>query len=263
LNESSLDSPKFTDEQNVFLFFEKKASGDDLHKVVVLSTQSELITVAECLAAQIPDHYVARETLEKWGRRKTAALFELLPEGTRARSSDLGEIFATEYIDREMSNYEVPIKKLRWKDHREQAMRGNDILAFDFDCEPLSCLKAEAKSRKRLHSSVVAEARNALQSHKGLPAPHSLAFIVNRLFEEDRDEQGRKIAEYVEKKVLGRNQVAHLLFTFSENDPEKLLEDDAQLAEEPVKHFAVGLYVADHPGLIELIYEKFRDGRNA
>lgn len=184
MKESSSDIRRSADPKNVFNFFEGKESGNRLRKIAVLSTRSDLTVVAECLAAQIPDHYVAREILEKWGRKKTAALLELLPRGRRARSGDLGEILATEYINSEMPRFEVPVRKLRWKDHREQPMRGNDILAFDFESEPLCSLKVEAKSRKRFQRIVVAEARKALQGHQGLPTSHSLAFIVNRLFEE-------------------------------------------------------------------------------
>ena len=39
-----------------------------------------------------------------------------------------GEIYATEWIDAHSGGYRAPIKRLRWKDHRNMAMRGEDVI---------------------------------------------------------------------------------------------------------------------------------------
>jgi len=101
-----------------------------------------------------------------------------LPESKAIRSGDLGEILATEYIA-ESTPYEVPIKGLRWKDHRNMAMRGDDVIGIEQNPENgrLKFLKSEAKSRAALAAGVVVDARTALEKDGGLPSPHALAFV--------------------------------------------------------------------------------------
>jgi hypothetical protein len=84
----------------------------------------ELRQIATC-------HYAAPEMIAKWlkehGAAETAALLEqVLPMTKRSRSGDLGEILATEIAEHHLS-YQVPIRRLRWKDGRDMALRGDDM----------------------------------------------------------------------------------------------------------------------------------------
>ena len=67
-------------------------------------------------------------TLERLGKPAAAEKLRIkLPQVTKIRSGDIGEILTTDYIDEE-TVFSVPIKKLRWKDHRNMAMRGDDVI---------------------------------------------------------------------------------------------------------------------------------------
>src|SRR5690349_1064501 len=108
------------------------------------------------IAGLVPGHYASEEqiahVLDRLGK-PAAANFILgkLPTTKKIRSGDLGEILATEYI-KEETGFAVPINRLRWKDHRNMAMRGDDVigLAHDPGTGQLLFLKAEAKSRASL-----------------------------------------------------------------------------------------------------------------
>ena len=50
-----------------------------------------------------------------------------LPRTPRARSGDLGEILATELVEEEIG-LRVPVRRLRYKDGREMALRGDDFI---------------------------------------------------------------------------------------------------------------------------------------
>ena len=93
-----------------------------------------------------------------------------LPTTKALRSGDLGEIYATEWIDAHSGGYHAPIKRLRWKDHRNMAMRGDDVIGIfqDADTKRLKFLKTEAKSRVTLTAQVLAEARAGLHKDGGL-----------------------------------------------------------------------------------------------
>ena len=67
---------------------------------------------------------------------RAAALIESkLPTTTQIRFGDLGEIYATEWIDAHSGSYRAPIKRLRWKDHRNMAMRGDDVIGILQDAQ--------------------------------------------------------------------------------------------------------------------------------
>ena len=61
-------------------------------------------------------------------------LKELLPTTKKSRSGDAGEILATEIAEDKL-HYQVPIRRLRWKDGREAALRGDDIVGVAHDSE--------------------------------------------------------------------------------------------------------------------------------
>jgi len=135
-------------------------------------------------------HYVAPEITAKrvaeLGASKTAELLkEHLPTTKahsadpvdvlkaqsalkKARSGDFGEILATELTERKLG-FNVPVRRLRYKDGRNMALRGDDIVAVIRDREGrLKFLKGESKSRVKLTSTVVKEAAEALDRDLGV-----------------------------------------------------------------------------------------------
>jgi len=82
----------------------------------------------------IADHLIGLEVIKDMGGFQEAVnvLKSRLPASKTARSGDFGEILATEYIDARME-YEVPIKRLRHKDDRNNAMRGDDVIGIKED----------------------------------------------------------------------------------------------------------------------------------
>ena len=52
-------------------------------------------------------------------------LSEAMPQTPKGRSGDLGEILATELVEEEIG-LRVPVRRLRYKDGRNMAMRGDD-----------------------------------------------------------------------------------------------------------------------------------------
>ena len=102
------------------------------HDMRVLTGSATHLTFGiDATAALVPGHYASEEhfarILRMLGKPAAAAMIEQkLPTTKAIRSGDLGEILATEWITAN-STYQVPIKRLRWKDHRNMAMRGEDL----------------------------------------------------------------------------------------------------------------------------------------
>jgi hypothetical protein len=90
-------------------------------------------TAIELLRSIVPTHYYdparIKAWLRKWGKEKCISTLQgNLPASKKGRSGDIGEILATEFVNREL-DFKVPIFRLRWRDDRETALRGDDILA--------------------------------------------------------------------------------------------------------------------------------------
>jgi hypothetical protein len=233
------------------------------HDLKVLSgSDDRLVDAQDKIAALIPAHYASEEhlahVLERLGKGAAAEFVrQKLPESKAIRSGDLGEIFATEYIA-ENTSYEVPIKRLRWKDHRNMAMRGDDVIGIEQnpDNGRLKFLKSEAKSRAALAAGVVGDARAALEKDGGLPSPHALAFVSERLMETGNQELVDAIDDAQLKHGIAVADVEHLLFTFSGNNPTALLQASLQAYGGPIHQHGVGLRIAGHTQFVQDVFEK-------
>ena len=230
---------------------------------VLTGKPAKLATGIEATAAVVPGHYAAEEqvsrALARLGKPAAAALIEnKLPTTKGMRSGDLGEILSTEWIDAHSGGYCAPVKRLRWKDHRDMPMRGDDVIAIlaDPQSNRLRFLKAEAKSRVWLTAQVVADARAGLDKHGGCPSAHSLSFVSARLVELGNLPLADAIDDALLKYGIPLKNVRHLLFTFSDNAPEALLTTSLQGYQGAVKQWAVGLRVEGHADFVGAVYDR-------
>ncbi|MEJ6494867.1 Hachiman antiphage defense system protein HamA [Pseudoalteromonas lipolytica] len=230
--------------------------------------QEEFESIKNLLIALLPDYYVDPQsiagTLARLGKNAAAQkLLTKIPEVKKIRSGDLGEVITTDYIE-ESTNYTVPIRKLRWRDHRNMAMRGDDVIgiAVDLQRQSIKFLKAEAKANKALSRKVLQEARAELDLYEGLPAPHALGFVAERL----RETGNQPLADLIEKVQLvdgiRTNQVEHLLFTFTASNPATLQKEAFDNYDGNIKQSSVGFRVVNHQELIEGVYQGVIDGLN-
>jgi hypothetical protein len=192
----------------------------------------------------------------------SAILGERLPRTQRARSGELGEIIATEFIEF-YTGFRIPVRRLRYKDGREMALRGDDFIGVsEDDNERLLFLKGESKSRNALSNAVVTDARQKLSADDGRPTPISLLFVADRLLEDengDHQELGRRIRDEVALKTVPPQRIMHGLFALSGNTLRAILEDDLEMADGAHSHISVGFHVVRHQAFIAEIYEKAGD----
>jgi len=238
--------------------------------LITLTATENVMDVAPNTMAQIvPEHYASPERiagiLDRLGKPAAAAYVrERLPTTKTARSGDLGEILSTEFIDAETS-YVVPIKRLRWKDHRNMALRGDDVIGVmpPEGRTPVRFLKAETKSRATLNANTVAEARGALNANDGLPSPHALGFVSDRLHETGKAALADLIDVAQLNHGISARQIEHLLFTFSGNCPRALLSVDLRAYSGAISQHAVGLRVAPHQQLIAAVFDLLQADNDA
>jgi hypothetical protein len=183
-----------------------------------------------------------------------------LPKKPRARSGDLGEILATELVE-ERIKLRVPVRRLRYKDGREMAMRGDDFIGAGYANEDnkLWLLKGEAKSNKVLGKTTVTSARKVLNRDSGRCTPDSLLFVANRLLESEEDDDvalGRAIRDEVGCNSLRSDRIDHVLFTVSGNGAPAALKADLEAADAERDQYVINLRIDDHQDFVAQVYEE-------
>ena len=138
------------------------------------------------------------------------------------------------------------------------AMRGDDVIGVlnDPQSERLQFLKTEAKSRAILSAQVLTEARAGLDKDGGLPSAHALHFISARLLELGNLPLADAIDDALLKLGISPRDVRHLLFTFSGNAPDALLDASLQAYAGPIDQRGVGLRVEGHGAFIGAVYDR-------
>lgn len=231
------------------------------HKLRQMAVNAATQTqAADAIAKAIPDYYTdpqrVASLLKKLGKPAAAAHVEQkLPTQPSIRSGDLGEILCNAYVH-EATPFNLGIKRLRWKDHRNMSMRGEDVLAFALGpkSSSLKILKAEVKSRAAMGTTVIDEARAALSANNELPSPHALAFVADRLHQIGDTGLGDALDKAQLKDGIRPSQVSHMLFAFSGNNPVKLLKTNLQAYSGSVPQYYVGVYVQGHQDFIRAVF---------
>jgi hypothetical protein len=226
----------------------------------------EFDNLVSALITIVPDHYIAPDSvadiLERLGKGAAAQkLRDKIPEVKKIRSGDIGEIVTTDFID-ESTDFFVPIRKLRWRDHRNMAMRGDDLIGICINRsdQTVCFLKAEAKSYKSINNNALSKARTELDNDGGLPAPHALGFVIDRLKDIGKD----PLAHLLEKAQLvngiNTGQVEHMLFVLTASNPASLQKDALFAYEGEIKQSSVGFRVSRHQDFIAQVYQGVLDG---
>lgn len=154
--------------------------------------------------------------------------------------------------------YRIPVKRLRFKDGREMALRGDDFLGvIATDGGGLRLLKGESKSRNTLDKTTITSARETFDRDDGHCTPESLLFVADRLLDSaDTDDEalGRVMRDEVGTKMHPPGQIAHMLFTLSGNAPPPYLKADLDASQGNRDQFSVNLRIEDHADFIKLVF---------
>jgi len=171
---------------------------------------------------------------------------------------DFGEVLATEIAEQTLG-FIVPVRRLRWKDGRNMALRGDDIVGIRVDANGklVGLLKGESKSYARLTSAVIEKAAEALDRDRGRPGRHAVLFIATRLRESGKNEDAALAAQLEGAVVAGfsASAVEQFLLALTGSDPNTLLTNHLTLASKKKRpRHAVGVQIADHGDFIKLLF---------
>lgn len=214
------------------------------------------------LIDRVRSHYdklerIAEDVARLGFPRASVVLKERLPQSAKARSGEMGEILAIEVFE-DQSTFRVPVRRLRYKDGREMALRGDDFIGVVIDKhEKLHYLKGESKSRKYMTPKVVDEARQQLLANNGRPTTFSLLFVADRLLDSaDESEQvlGRRMRDELAVQQTHPSRITHGLFALSGNASHTAVLDDLKASDDVYRHLSISFRISDHKDFIEEMY---------
>ena len=195
------------------------ADGHSAHGIptrALSESDSDLDPFVREMRNWIRDHHARPEDLARNAARREALArqgFTLensrFPSHTNTQKGNWTEIFLCEYV-KSSCQAGIPVYRLRYNPNIEQSMKGDDVLAFDINADPVRIIVGEAKFRASSSKAAVEEIVEALErSHRGgLPA--SLQFVADRLFQEGNEGLGRRIEECADLFVRDRLRIDHL-----------------------------------------------------
>ena len=232
--------------RNLYLLTEKDGVRSGIHATIVAAVFSHY-----------EDPKRLSERIKRLGLKKASKILDdMLPKTKKARSGHLGEIFAAEVVPAVLPSFRIPIKRLRWLDGRESALRGEDVIGIACENTRVRFLKGESKSRVAITPAVVAEAREALKSNHGSLSHHAMSFVMKRLFDQGDNATAKLFEEYMLEKTIPVQDLVHLIFTLSGNDASEQLESDQKAYTGKIEQHAVNLRIEDHQRFISSIYKK-------
>ena len=215
--------------------------------------------VWESIVQAVRSHYIDRDALQAYCDEldypgAAAAFAVMVPADPRSRSGELGEILATEYVNEQLE-VDVHVKRMRNKDERNTALRGDDLLGVAFsDDGELLVLKGEAKSRQFLDSSVLDEAEAKLLQNDGRPSQHSLGFIATHLMRRDR-KLASAVARYNLRQLRGT--LSHLIVTLTQSKPRTLFPKRLRgTYPADISRKLVGMVITKHKETVAKVYEE-------
>jgi len=182
----------------------------------------------------IVKHHVSPDAIERDRLRREALARQGLvdptkrfPINTKTQKGNWAEILLAEYVVAS-SDAQLPIYRLRYNPNVDQSMKGDDVIAFDLESNPVRVLVGESKFRSTPSRQVVEELVHALEkSHSG-NIPASLQFVADRLFESGNNELGAKVAACNGLFAQGRLQLDYVGLLVSSMNAHSYVQTNAQ-----------------------------------
>lgn len=212
------------------------------------------LTKLMALHYENPSTLVAR--YKRLGFKKASRILQAhLPKTPRARSGHLGEILAIEAAGHVLPAFQTPIRRLRYLDSREMALRGEDVVGINVNTRPYRFLKGESKSGINVGKSVVKATRKALNSNQGRLSEHAMVYAVDRLQGMGLENLARAFENYILKGSIPLSQMVHLSFGLCGNDPSSAYSDDLTTYRSSVEQHSVVFKISGHKAFVKSAYD--------
>ncbi len=122
--------------------------------------------LVECVRVMLIQHHMSPEALKREKHRREAmkrqgfdavqSRMRRFPVNPSTQKGNIAEVVLAEYLIA-ASDVSLPVYRLRYNPNVDQAMKGDDVLAFDLDSDPVRIIVGESKFRVTSSKAAVTE----------------------------------------------------------------------------------------------------------
>lgn len=232
------------------------------HRALTLPEECVEQTVAQLRGALISHHAdegkIARikSQLERLGFDHSKLQTCPIPRADKTRKGNLAEIFLAEYVST-TAEADLPVFRLRYNPNTEQSMKGDDVLVFDFNQEPVRVFVGEAKFRSTSSKQAVQDMAKALLSSHRAGVPASMQFVADRLFETGRMDLGQRVEDCATSIANGVHDLRYVGLLMSKGKCKEHVNENIQ---EIIPNLVVISFTgADITGFYQSCYEHIEE----
>lgn len=219
-----------------------------------VAVMREWLRIHHCKPEDLERHRIMRKALSRQGFSLPISRF---PTDPTTRKGNWAEVLLCEYVV-SSSTANLPVYRLRYNTNIEQSMKGDDMLAFDLEADPVRIIVGEAKFRGTSKKEAVIDIVKSLEQSRSGGLPVSLQFVADRLNHEGNESLGRRIEECTRLIVLGKLQIDHVGLLASNHLASKHVE---KYAKSSLRRLAViSMTLSDAVGLVNLSFDGLEDG---
>ena len=242
------------------------ADGHSQHGVptrALSETNSDVDQFVAAMREYLRTHHSSPESLERDRQRRKAYARQGLvlphtrfPTNPTTRKGNWAEIFLSEYVATSC-NADLHVYRLRYNPNIDQSMKGDDVLAFDLDANPVRIIVGEAKFRGRSSKKAVIDIVESLERsfQGGLPA--SLQFVADRIIEQGNKDLGQRIEECAGLIARGNLQIDYIGLLASNHLAPTHVEKHAHSS---LRRLAViSMALSDGAGLVDSCFDGLED----
>jgi hypothetical protein len=189
----------------------------------------------------------AAETLRRQGVFVPKAL-RRFPVSPETRRGNFAEIVLADYVGASTA-LRVPVYRLRHNPNIDQSMKGDDVLAFDLDANPVRIIVGEAKFRSLSTSKAVTDIVDALDRSFAGGLPASLQFVADHA----DDELSEPIMCCAELFAEGRLDLSYVGLLMSDEKAHQRVAGSER--ESPRRLMMLSLSLADPSSLVDECFD--------
>lgn len=197
-----------------------------------------------------------RALLRQLGYAGSKAQSRRLPRSPITQKGNLAEVFLAEYLVAS-ADAALPVYRLRYNPNVEQSMKGDDVLAFDLDADPVRVIIGEAKFRSTPSKASVVKIISGLVTSHQAGLPTSLQFIADRLFESNDVVLGQRVEDCARLLAIGKLDLRYVGLLMGTSKSRERVDEHAVNS---LRHLAMISVCLDSPSeLVDLCYDALED----
>lgn len=218
-------------------------------------------TLFEYMKEVLPKHHMSPASLERHKKLIESLKIQNLPRcrcysyphDKNTQKGNFAEIFLAEYLVYK-TGMELPIYRLRYNPNPEQSMKGDDVLLFDLNSDPVRIVVGEAKFRNVPNKKAVSEIIDGLIRSNKCGVPISLTFVAERLYDENRRDLGDKVFNCLILFAQNKLDICYVGFLMGNQNAKKTV--NAHTTSELHNLWMISLGIQNPEEIVQRVFEK-------